>query len=225
MKHYAIIVAGGAGKRMQNTVSKQFLLLNNLPVLMHTLNAFYNCSLKPQIFLVLNVLEHKKWAKLCETYNFKVPHTIVNGGQQRFNSVKNALNLLPNNALVAVHDGVRPLVSENLIVTLYQVAAVKNNAIAAILPTDSVRKLFGNNQNTTLNRAEIMLVQTPQTFTTNQLKKAYLQDYSVEFTDDASVVESNGNAINLVVGERNNIKITYPEDLELAEFLLKKIND
>ncbi len=221
VKYYAIVVAGGSGNRMRTAEAKQFLLLDGLPILMHTLKAFENCIHKPQILLVLNIHQHEYWEELCSKYNFTVAHTVVKGGQERFHSVQNALKMIRFSGLVAVHDAVRPLLSPALLERSFTIAAEKGNAVAAIHPTDSIR-IMENDFNKAMFRDRVYLVQTPQTFKTEQLKKAYLQPFRNSFTDDASVVEHAGFAINMVEGERENIKITYPMDLELANLLLQK---
>jgi 2-C-methyl-D-erythritol 4-phosphate cytidylyltransferase len=222
MKYYAIIVAGGKGNRMNNAVAKQFLILDGRPVLMHTLEAFHRCVLNPEIILVLNIHQQQYWEELCRIYKFDIPHKLVKGGQERFDSVKNGLKIITGNGLVAIHDAVRPLVSTTLIAQSFEMAAAQGNAIAAIQPVDSVRRKTNGPTTEAINRDELFLIQTPQTFQTGQLKKAYLQPYRNEFTDDASVVERAGFPINILPGERGNIKITYPEDMDMASFLLKK---
>ncbi|ACU04777.1 2-C-methyl-D-erythritol 4-phosphate cytidylyltransferase [Pedobacter heparinus] len=221
MKYYAIIVAGGSGNRMQSTVAKQFLLLDGKPVLMHTLTAFDQCKYRPEILLVLNIHQHSYWEELCLKYNFDIPHKVVSGGEQRFHSVKNGLKIIKGNGIVAVHDAARPLVSAALINRSYDVAEEKGNCVAGITPTDSVRKILEEG-NESLNRNELALIQTPQTFQVSTLRKAYQVPFRNDFTDDASVVEFAGFKINLIDGERENIKITYPEDLEIATIFIKK---
>lgn len=220
MKYYAIIVGGGSGKRMQNTIAKQFLLLQNKPVLMHTISAFYQSSFKPEIIVVLHPDFHQYWEELRLKYNFDIPHLLIKGGEQRFHSVRNGLMAIKAEGIVAVHDAVRPLLSQKLIAKTYETAEELGNAIACIKPSDSVRKVKGQ-ESKIVNRDEILLIQTPQTFEIGQLRTAYRQPYKTKFTDDASVVEKAGFKINLVEGERNNLKITYPEDLELANLLIK----
>ncbi|MBB2145006.1 2-C-methyl-D-erythritol 4-phosphate cytidylyltransferase [Pedobacter sp. LMG 31464] len=221
MKYYAIIVGGGSGKRMQNTIAKQFLLLKNKPVLMHTLSAFYASSFKPEIILVLHADLHQYWEELCMKYNFDIPHVLIRGGEQRFHSVRNGLMTIKGEGIVAVHDAVRPLVSSRLIAKAYEIAEDTGNAVSCIKPSDSVRRVKENSESKVINRDELVLIQTPQTFEISQLRTAYQQHYKPKFTDDASVVEKAGFKINLIEGERNNLKITYPEDLELANLLLK----
>jgi 2-C-methyl-D-erythritol 4-phosphate cytidylyltransferase len=220
MKYYAIIVGGGSGKRMQNSVAKQFLLLKDKPVLMHTISAFHNSIFNPQIILVLNADLQQQWEELCFKHNFNIPHLIIRGGEQRFHSVRNGLMAIKGEGIVAIHDAVRPIVSGKLIANAYEVAEQKGNAVTCIKPNDSVRKVK-DKESKMINREELVLIQTPQTFEISQLRTAYQQHYKPKFTDDASVVEKAGFKINLIEGERNNIKITYPEDLELAGFLLK----
>jgi len=221
MKYYAIVVAGGSGNRMQNAVAKQFLLLAGKPILMHTLERFNECILKPEIILVLNIDQHRYWEDLCVQYNFDVPHRLVKGGVQRFHSVNNGLKTIKGNGIVAVHDAVRPLVSTELILASYQVAEEKGSAIVAVQPTDSVRMIQGEDT-LSLKRDELYLIQTPQTFEVSLLKKAYKADYRNDFTDDSSVVEYAGNKLVVIPGSRDNIKITYAEDLEWAEFILQR---
>lgn len=222
MKYYAIIVAGGKGNRMNLAVAKQFLELDGKPILMHTLEAFHQCVLNPEIILVLNIHQHQFWEELCSKHDFKIPHQVIKGGQERFDSVKNGLKVIKGKAIVAIHDAVRPLITAEVILQSYHMAAEKGNAITAIQPVDSIRIKREGQDSEALNRDELYLIQTPQTFQIEQLKRAYLQPYRNEFTDDASVVERAGFSIYLLQGERDNIKITYTQDLELASFLLKK---
>lgn len=222
MKYYAIIVAGGSGNRMQNSVPKQFLLLDGIPVLMHTLRAFYQSELNPKILLVLHPSQQAYWAELCKTYHFSLPHQVINGGEQRYHSVENALLFISGEGIVAIHDAVRPLVSTQLIDKSFLIAAEKGNCVAGITPTDSIRKLTGQDKSVAFNRNEFILVQTPQTFSLDILKKAYEHPYRDGFTDDASVVEFSGIEIHMIAGERENIKITYPEDLEIAKVFRNK---
>jgi 2-C-methyl-D-erythritol 4-phosphate cytidylyltransferase len=220
--NYAIIVAGGSGTRMQAAVPKQFLLLNGLPVLMHTINAFYNSGANPQIILVLPAGFHQYWEQLCVEYSFNIPYQLVSGGENRFHSVKNGLDTIADDpdALIAVHDAVRPLTSSHIINQSYLHSAKHGNAVTAVKSRDSIRQLK-NKVSVSLLRDEIYLVQTPQTFQSAQIKKAYLQDYDAGFTDDASVVEKTGISINIIEGDYRNIKITFPEDILIAEAILK----
>ncbi|HSY75356.1 MAG TPA: 2-C-methyl-D-erythritol 4-phosphate cytidylyltransferase [Bacteroidia bacterium] len=221
MKTYAIIVAGGSGSRMHSVVPKQFLLLTGLPVLMHTINTFHNCQTQPQIIVVLPADSHDYWNELCKTHQFSIAHELISGGETRFHSVKNGLGLINDeHAIVAVHDAVRPLIYKEIIDESYECAEKYGNAIVAIKSRDSVRQIK-DNRSISLVRDEIYLIQTPQTFQASQLKFAYQQPYQSNFTDDASVVEQTGVNINLIGGSYQNIKITFPEDIAIAEFLLK----
>lgn len=222
--YYAIIVAGGSGKRMQTDIPKQFILLNGSPILMHTLKAYHQNTYQPKIILVLAKADEKLWQRLLIEYNFTIPHQIVFGGEERFHSVKNALTIIEDeNAVIAIHDAVRPLVSQTTISNCFQKALANGNAVAAIPSKDSVRKQT-NNQSTALLRSEIYLVQTPQTFSYPQLNKAYEQNFSPLFTDDASVVEKAGFPIHLEKGDDFNFKITFKEDLIIAEAILNSKN-
>lgn len=219
--HYAIIVAGGSGARMGTAMPKQFLSLNGLPILMHSLLAFYNSASKPQLILALHANFHDYWKQLCGTHNFDIPYTLVSGGETRFHSVKAAFDTISDtHGIIAVHDAVRPLISSSLIDAAYTQAAERGNAIVAVKSRDSVRQVKGYTS-VSLKRNDIHLVQTPQTFQYKQLKAAYLQGYNDAFTDDASVVEAAGFKIHLIEGDHQNIKITFPEDIAIAELVLK----
>ena len=219
MKYFAIIVGGGSGSRMLSEVPKQFMLLRGRPVLMHTIEAFNKSDYNPEIIVVLNVDFHQYWENLCLLHNFSIPHKLVKGGTQRFDSVKNGIKAIKTKAIVAIHDAVRPLLSKQLIDRTFEEAERSGNAVAAIKSRDSVRQNTGNHT-IPLDREEIYLIQTPQTFSSEILKKAYTQEYRNEFTDDASVAEKIGIKINLIDGETRNFKITFPEDIRLAEIYL-----
>lgn len=220
-RRYALIVAGGSGSRMGASIPKQFLCLNGLPLLMHTLNAFYSILPKPEIYLALPQTEHSSWAKLCNEYSFQVPHTVIAGGDTRFHSVKNGLSAIQGDGLVAIHDGVRPLVSSLLLERCYSVAEQEGNAIPALRPVESIR--FGDELNSRKeNREQVWLVQTPQVFNLKQITECYKLEWQPHFTDDASVAEANGYRIRIVEGERDNIKITTPIDLTIANVILER---
>jgi 2-C-methyl-D-erythritol 4-phosphate cytidylyltransferase len=220
--NFAIIVAGGSGTRMQTAFPKQFLLLNGLPIMMHTLNAFYKAKAQPKLILVLHPDYHNLWLELCAKYQFTLPYKLVNGGETRFHSVKNGLSVIDdNNAVIAIHDAVRPLTSSNIIDHSFTYAADHGNAITAVKSRDSVRQMQGGHT-VSLLRDHIYLIQTPQTFRFDVLKKAYEQSYDSKFTDDASVVENLGEKIYLIDGNYENIKITFPEDIAIAEAILNK---
>jgi 2-C-methyl-D-erythritol 4-phosphate cytidylyltransferase len=215
VKYYAIIVAGGSGSRMQSEIPKQFLLINGRPVLMHTIEAFFSSSFIPEIIVVLSTDFQSHWKKLCIEHNFIIPHQIVNGGEQRFQSVKNGLKSIKSPAIVAIHDAVRPCVPMDVIDSAFKQAELQGNAVAAVESRDSVRQKTDVGS-LSVNRDSIYLVQTPQIFSIEILNKAYEQEYRSDFTDDASVVESSGVTIWLIDGDRRNLKITYPEDILVA---------
>lgn len=215
MKKYAIIVAGGKGLRMGSDVPKQFLPINGKPVLMHTIEAFRNALKDVIIVLVLPAEQQDYWQELCKKYNFYSPELIAKGGETRFHSVKNGLAHLADDydALVGIHDGVRPFVSEETIQRCYD-AAAKGEAVVPVVPVvETIRQILPDGKSITRPRDAYRLVQTPQTFPLALLKKAYEQPYSEAFTDDASVVEALGKEIIMVEGNRENIKITTPADL------------
>ena len=218
---YIIIVAGGKGLRMGSDIPKQFLPIGGKPVLMRTLERFRAYSTALQIILVLPEAQQDYWRNLCEEYHFDVEHQIANGGQTRFHSVQNGLALVPDDAdgVVGVHDGVRPFPSIEVIRNCYETAREKKAVIPVIPVVETVRQL-DNEQSKTVPRDNYRLVQTPQTFDIQLLKAANRQPYNDGFTDDASVVESYGHAITLVEGNRENIKITTPYDLKIAEVLI-----
>ncbi len=222
-KNYAIIVAGGSGTRMQSAVPKQFLLLNGRPVLMHTIEVFNRSDFKPSIIVVLPCNFHDYWKTLCSDYNFHIPHQLVDGGTTRFHSVKKALAFIPGNidCLVAVQDAVRPLTTKDVIDASFNIAGKTGNAVVAVKSRDSVRVIDGN-LTKNIAREDVFLMQTPQTFESNQLKEAYKQEFNLNFTDDASVIEKAGFNINIIEGSFTNIKITYPEDLQIAQLIIKK---
>ena len=216
MKKVAIIVAGGQGIRMNSDIPKQFLLLNSTPVLIHTLLKFSHLD---EIILVLPEIQIEYWNQLCKSHNFTIPHTIVEGGITRFHSVKNGLEKVDNNSNVAIHDGVRPLVSKNLINNLISEVKEGVGAIPVVPIKDSIRKLEGTNS-IHIDRNTLYKVQTPQCFLSDDIKKAYTKEYSDTFTDDASVFEANGGEINTLLGEEKNLKVTTEEDLKIAELFL-----
>ncbi len=219
MKKYALIVAGGKGLRMGADLPKQFLELAGLPVLMHTIKAFRQIE-DIHITLVLPADHMDYWATLCKFHQFSIPHQLVEGGSSRFQSVKNGLASVPKEALVAIHDGVRPLVSTQVINDGFLTATEKGNAIAVVPLKDSLRKQELE-KNFAVNRANYFLVQTPQTFQSNSIQEAYEAAADDNFTDDASVLEAQNKTIHLITGDYKNIKITTPEDLLIAEAFLR----
>lgn len=221
MKKFALIVAGGSGQRMKSATPKQFMEINGKPLLMHTFNAFLKAGPDFEFILVLPENEIESWHLLCTKHTFNIKHSVVAGGKTRFHSVKNGLKTINDDGIVFIHDGVRPLVSEKTIKNCYQTAVEKGNALPVIAPSESVREVF-NGQNRAVERSRYFLVQTPQTFRIQLIKKAFEQDYSPKFTDDASVLENTGIPIHLVEGNRENIKITFSEDLTVARTWLSK---
>lgn len=216
MNAYAIIVAGGKGLRMGGEVPKQFLPINGKPILMHTIEAFRKALDGIEIILVLPADQHEYWQKLCQDYNFCSPELIAKGGETRFHSVKNGLAFLPDDedAVVGIHDGVRPFVSKETIQRCYAAAAGGRDVVPVVPVVETIRQILPDGKSITRPRDEYRLVQTPQTFPLVMLKKAYEQSYSETFTDDASVVEAMGEEILMVEGNRENIKITTPSDLK-----------
>jgi 2-C-methyl-D-erythritol 4-phosphate cytidylyltransferase len=223
MKLYAVIVAGGTGKRMHAEIPKQYLELAGKPVLMHTLEKFKAFDDSIEIITVLPENQLRFWGELQKKYSFDIPHTLVKGGKARFFSVRNGLKFVETPGLVAIHDGVRPFVSLDTIKRCFETAEKLGNAIPVISPSDTLR-IVSSEGSKTINRLQVKQVQTPQVFNAEIIKKAYLQDYMPEFTDDATVLERTGVKINLVDGNRENIKITNPEDLVISTALLPVVN-
>ncbi len=220
MKRYAIIVAGGKGLRMGGDLPKQFIPIEGRPVLMRTLDTFHACDESIQIILVLPRDHQDYWRELCAQYQFAVPHRIADGGVTRFHSVQSGLSQVDApEALVAVHDGVRPFVSHEVISRCYAEAEAHGAVVPVIPVVETVRQLKGEGS-VTVDRNAYRLVQTPQTFRATLLRRAYEQPYTDAFTDDASVVEALGEAVTLVDGNRENIKLTTPFDLIVAKALV-----
>jgi 2-C-methyl-D-erythritol 4-phosphate cytidylyltransferase len=219
-KEYALIVAGGKGTRIKSNIPKQFLGLNGLPILIHTLNAFYRYSKDITIILVLPEDDFELWKEQCDLHNFHKPIVLQKGGDTRFQSVKNGLDRIDDDGLVAIHDGVRPLVSEDIIAASFRLAAVHGSAVAAVRLKESLRI---TDQDTTkaVDRSRFRLIQTPQTFRVDLIRQAYQHKKDPSLTDDASVAEMAGHTISLFEGSYENIKITTQEDLIVAEALLK----
>jgi 2-C-methyl-D-erythritol 4-phosphate cytidylyltransferase len=220
--HSVIIVAGGTGTRMKSGTPKQFMLLAGRPVLMYSLSAFHEAIPGINIVVALPALLFQQWDELCTRYDLPIPHRVAAGGETRFHSVKNALDLLPSTGLVAVHDAARPLVTRSLIQRTFAVASQTGNCIPVVTPAESLRQVTADGS-IALNRTGYRTVQTPQVFRTATLKKAYEQDFRDSFTDDATVVESLGEKITLTDGDPSNIKLTHPHDLQIAGILLQSI--
>ena len=223
MKKVALIVAGGKGLRMGHEMPKQFLELAGKPVLMLTIEKFRRvCS---EITVVLPKEQIPYWQKLCGIHNFSIPHQLVEGGENRLQSVSNGLASIPGECLVAIHDGVRPLIDDNIITASFDEAEAKGNAIVSVKLKDSIREV-NEGKSKAQPRENFVLMQTPQTFKSNTIKDAYnrllKEDHEQsQFSDDASVAEFYGATINLIEGSYKNIKITTPEDLKIAEVLMK----
>lgn len=218
-KEYALIVAGGKGTRIKSKLPKQFLELNGMPILLHTIEAFFRYSDEIQIILVLPENDFPIWESICERFQFTKTVLLQKGGDTRFQSVKNGLDKIEGPGCVAIHDGVRPLVSEDIIGASFRLAAVHQSAVAAVRLKESIRM---TDQDTTksMDRSRFRLIQTPQTFNIELIKKAYQIKEDASLTDDASVAERSGHLISLFEGSYENIKITTPEDLIVAEALL-----
>lgn len=216
-----VIVAGGKGLRMGTDVPKQFLPIGGKPVLMRTIERFYEYDRDMHVVLVLPETQQDYWHELCAKYHFTVPHNVVNGGCTRFHSVRNGLACVPKQTvLVGVHDGVRPFVSVATIKACYD-EAVRSGAAVPVTPVvETLRHVGVNGASETVARKDYKLVQTPQVFDAKLLLEAYKQDYVDFFTDDASVIERYGHSVTLVEGNRENIKITTPFDIAVAEALV-----
>lgn len=215
---FAILVAGGSGSRMKADVPKQFMLLNGKPILQHTLERFLAVLPAEQISLVLPARERQTWASLCERHGFTAPIRVVDGGASRFQSVRNGLATIPVTAdatgMVAVHDGVRPFISPEIILNSFETAARMGSAVTCVPAKDSVRVMDASGQSRAVDRATVRLVQTPQTFRLDWFRPAFQTDEQPFFTDCASVLEHAGFSITLIDGSYENIKITTPEDLK-----------
>ena len=218
MTYTVLIVAGGKGLRMGSDLPKQFLPIGGKPVLMHTIEAFHHFDRTMKIILVLPQEQQTYWQELCAKHSFVIEHTVVDGGETRFHSVKNGLACV-NSGLVGVHDGVRPFVSPEVIKRCYELAAIKKAVIPVIDMVETVRHITETGSET-VSRNDYKLVQTPQVFDAELLKQAYAQEYTPFFTDDASVVEAMGIPVCLVEGNRENIKITTPFDLKISSALV-----
>ena len=221
-KDYIIIVAGGKGQRMGSSVPKQFLLLCGKPVLMHTIEAFHSYSTSLEIILVLPEEQQTHWKELCEEYGFTTPHTVVSGGSTRFESSRNGISVIPDDAdgVVGIHDGVRPLVSAAVRDRCYE-SARENYATIPVMPlTDTLRFVGESGCGRNVLRSDYVIVQTPQVFDIALAKRAFSLPYKESFTDDASVVEDLGCQVSVVEGCRENIKLTTPFDMKVAEAIL-----
>jgi 2-C-methyl-D-erythritol 4-phosphate cytidylyltransferase len=225
-KEYALIVAGGKGTRFNSSVPKQFLELNGKPLLLHTLEAFYQYSNALEIVLVLPEEDQVTWEEICKKYGFEKPLQLETGGATRFESVRNGLKKVGDEGLVAIHDGVRPLVTRDIIAASFELAAIHGSAVAAVQLKDSLRVIDPSGQgmpaskkSQSVERSLYRLIQTPQTFRSELIKQAYALTDDIHLTDDASVAERAGHSVFLFEGSYENIKITTPEDLVIARAL------
>ena len=220
MQKFAIIVAGGKGLRMGTEIPKQFLILQNKPILAYSIEAFYKEDSATKIIIVLPQEQEEYWKYLCKEYSITIPHTIVYGGKERFFSVKNGLSLVNPESVVAIHDGVRPLIDTETIRNGFNLAKEKNSAIPVIDSIDSLR-ITENGTSKSINRNTVKRVQTPQVFSSKKLLKAYNTDFLDFFTDDASVFENTFDSIFTFSGNDKNIKITNEFDLKIANAFLE----
>lgn len=221
LKKFALIVAGGKGSRMGSKIPKQFLELNGKPVLMRTIEAFLKFDSSFQIILVLPTDQLRLWKKLCQEYSFNPKIKLANGGLNRVESVRNGLSQIKDDGVVFIHDGVRPLVSQQTIQNCLDGVRKHGCAIPVIPLTDSIRQLT-DQKNVAVNRDNYRLVQTPQTFEVKLIKNAFRHAKNADFTDDASIFEAVGHTIKLVEGNSENIKITHASDLTIARLFSEK---
>lgn len=221
MKTYVVILGGGVGQRMGSTIPKQFIPLLGKPIIMHTIQNFRDFDPKIEVIVALPEAHITLWKDLCNEFKFGIEHQIVRGGKERFYSVRNALERIPDDSIVLIHDGVRPLVSHEAIDRVRQRAIEKGNAIPYVDMNESLRKLKADS-NKAVKREFYKVVQTPQAFQSSTIKAAYKNRFRKSFTDDASVLEASGVEIEMVYGNLKNIKITRPIDLAIAESLIDK---
>jgi 2-C-methyl-D-erythritol 4-phosphate cytidylyltransferase len=219
MKRAVVIVAGGSGTRMKSIVPKQFIRLGSKPVIIWTLDAFREFDPLMKIVIVLAEKMMEEWMDLISEYPHYQSARTITGGEERFHSVRNGLALVGNDEVVGIHDAVRPMVTQATLNRCYSMAEKKGNAIPVMVPGDSVR-IMNNQNNQAIDRDTVRLVQTPQVFKAPLIKEAYAISYNTSFTDDASVFEAMHGKVHLTEGNRENIKITYPEDLLFAKNIL-----
>jgi 2-C-methyl-D-erythritol 4-phosphate cytidylyltransferase len=221
MEKYVLIAAAGKGTRMRTETPKQFVEVNNKPLLMHTIEAFSKSIHADQMIIVVPDGYVEYWKELCEQHHFYISHNIIEGGPQRFHSVMRGLTMIPNGVVVAIHDAVRPFVSKELIREGFKIAARKGNAVPVLNMNESIREVLGP-LSKAVNRDRFKKVQTPQFFHSTLIKKAYQQPFDERFTDDSTVLESGGKQIFLFDGDTMNFKVTTVEDLKLAELIIKQ---
>lgn len=222
MKKYAIIVAGGSGSRMKGEVPKQFMLLNGKPVILYSIEAFNAFDPSVEIILVIHPHYLVLWEQLSNEFKISIPFMVAEGGETRFDSVKNGLKLISDEGLVAVHDAARPIINAGFIEKLFSAASTSGSAIPVVPVTDTIRIIDGDTSHLQ-DRAFLRAIQTPQVFKVSELQRAYMQSYQPAFTDDGSVMEAAGFPVHLAEGKRGNIKITHLEDIAVAEVLIKNL--
>ncbi|MDE0560164.1 2-C-methyl-D-erythritol 4-phosphate cytidylyltransferase [Algoriphagus sp. NF] len=223
MQKAAVLVAGGRGTRMGAPISKQYLPIAGLPILMHTLSVFHQVDSAIELILVIPKDDFAYWKELCLKFQFRIPHQLIAGGNSRFQSVKNGISAISfEEGLVAIHDGVRPFVNESVIQESFDKAAETGSAVAVVALKDSIRKLTDDGKNFYQERQYFRLVQTPQTFDLKRIRKAFQVTELPQFTDDATVYEHQGWEVTLISGNPENIKITTPEDMDYAAYLAER---
>lgn len=220
LSKYVLIVAGGSGTRMKSSMPKQLLKLESRPILMHTIQVFYETDNFFQFLVVLPAEFHDKWRELLAEFRFEIPHKLVAAGKTRFESVKNGLSEIKTGGLVAIHDGVRPLVDEVTVRHCFELAGEKGSAVPCMPLAESLRRVY-NEDSQSVDRNHYVSIQTPQVFDVDEIKKAYALAMHEDFTDDATVYEALGKTIHLTRGNRENIKITWPSDIYFAEAILR----
>lgn len=218
---YLILMAGGKGRRMGGEIPKQMMEIEDVPIMKRSLDLFFDLPFEVHVIIVINPAIRQKWKEYCRRNNIVFPYYLVNGGMTRFHSVKKALKYLPDGVAVAVHDAVRPFFEKADIIRMFEYAEVNPAVIPAINITDSMRVFYDDGNSSVIDRSKYRLIQTPQIFHSEILKAAYDRAFSPEFTDDASVVEAAGVPLFFCEGKRNNIKITTPEDMEMASAIIK----
>ena len=218
-KKYALIMAGGSGVRMGLNTPKQFIELDGKPILRHTVEKFLSLPYEVEIVIVLADEMKDYWQDYCRRTGFLDRYCLPSSGMTRFHSVKNGLEYVPDDAIVAVHDGVRPFVTKEFLMSMFEKGENSPAVVPGIRPVETVREVT-DSESYLLNRENLVLIQTPQVFHSELLKEAYTQPYSPTFTDDASVVEAMGCKVEYTQGLRYNIKITTPDDLAVAEKLI-----
>ncbi len=223
MKRGVIIVAGGSGYRMKNDLPKQYIDLAGKPVIVHTLERFICFDPYMKIVLVLAEDHQRFWNNLSDSYDYNSRITMAPGGETRYESVKNGLQLVEDGLIIGIHDAVRPLVSQDTLKRCYKVAAEKGSCIPVQEVEETIRAVDLQGHSLHLDRSTLRRVQTPQVFKSEMIRKAYQEPYKPEFTDDASVFESYYDQVSMVEGNRENIKITTPMDLQLAEVLIRSV--